>query len=208
MSDATTRPSTRRREQTRARLLDAAHEIFGEVGMDGASVEAICERAGFTRGAFYSNFDSKDELFLALVSRMAEAKMDEVAGRVRDLSTSAPLQPAALVRQVLGVSLGEHTEPQLMSEIRTQALRDPRMAQAYLAWHERLQARVAAVIRTVVDTQGVRLRLSVDEAARLLLSLSEESSMFATIEGKSEAQIGAVLADRLEHLVTLLVDVS
>lgn len=205
MSDLTTRPNSRRREQTRTRLLDAAHEIFGEVGMDGASVEAICERAGFTRGAFYSNFESKEELFLALVSRMAEAKMDEVAGRVRGLSPDQ-LSAAGLVRQVLGVSLGEHMEPQLMSEIRTQALRDPRMAAAYLAWHETLQQRVESIIATVVDAHGLKLRLGVDEAASLLLSISEETSMLGTIEGRSPREIGEVLADRLERLVGLLVE--
>ena len=55
-------PATRSRENTRARLLEAAAQVFAEAGLDGASVEAVCERAGFTRGAFYSNFESKDEL--------------------------------------------------------------------------------------------------------------------------------------------------
>lgn len=208
MSDTTTRPSSRRREQTRARLLDAAHALFGEVGMDGASVEAICERAGFSRGAFYSNFDSKEELFLALVSRMTEAKMDEVVGRVRDLAPVDELQPASLVRQVLGVSFGAQMEPQLMSELRTQALRDPRMATAYLAWHRSLQSRIESVIRTVTESHGVRLRLSIEEAARLLLSSSEETAMLASIEGLDQKRTDEVLADRLERLVMLIVDVS
>jgi len=50
--------TSRRREATRQKLLDAAGLVFAEEGLDAASVEAICERAGFTRGAFYSNFDS------------------------------------------------------------------------------------------------------------------------------------------------------
>jgi AcrR family transcriptional regulator len=83
------RPPSQRREQTRARLLDAAHEVFSEVGMDAASVEAICERAGFTRGAFYSNFETKDELFLALVTRLSDAKLDAVESRVQRLSPMA-----------------------------------------------------------------------------------------------------------------------
>ena len=51
-------PATRSRENTKARLLEAAAQVFAEAGLDGASVEAVCERAGFTRGAVYSNFDS------------------------------------------------------------------------------------------------------------------------------------------------------
>lgn len=60
---------TPRRERTRERLLDAAFTVFARHGIRGASIEAVCEAAGFTRGAFYSNFSSKEELFLALAER-------------------------------------------------------------------------------------------------------------------------------------------
>ena len=122
----------RSRENTRARLLEAAHDVFAEVGLGAASVEGICERAGFTRGAFYSNFESKDELFLALITQLAEDKLDEVAVRVRTLSGRD--DPVDLVRQIADISLAERMEPQLLSEIRTQALRDDKLAAAFLAW--------------------------------------------------------------------------
>jgi AcrR family transcriptional regulator len=53
--------------RTRQALLDAAAAVFVERGYQRASVEAIAERAGFTRGAFYSNFSSKGELFAELL---------------------------------------------------------------------------------------------------------------------------------------------
>lgn len=53
--------------ETRRRLLDAAAEVFLERGFQGASVEEISAEAGFTRGAFYSNFASKEELFVELL---------------------------------------------------------------------------------------------------------------------------------------------
>jgi AcrR family transcriptional regulator len=56
-----------RQAQTRAALLDAAAKVFVEKGFLGASVEAIAEHAGYTRGAFYSNFASKEELFAELL---------------------------------------------------------------------------------------------------------------------------------------------
>ena len=56
-----------RQTQTRAALLQAAGEVFVERGFHRASVEAITERAGYTRGAFYSNFSSKHELFSELL---------------------------------------------------------------------------------------------------------------------------------------------
>ena len=62
---------TRRESQqlTRVKLIDSAERVFVRAGFDAASVEQIAEEAGFSRGAFYSNFKSKDELFLALLDR-------------------------------------------------------------------------------------------------------------------------------------------
>ena len=57
------------KDQTRQRLLDAAQAIFMKKGFVAASVEDIAEAAGYTRGAFYSNFRSKPELFLELLRR-------------------------------------------------------------------------------------------------------------------------------------------
>ena len=196
----------RRREQTRARLLDAAHAVFGEVGMDAASVEMICERAGFTRGAFYSNFESKEELFLTLITRLAGEKLDEVAGRVRELGSDGATDLAGLVRKIVGVSLGDRMEPQLLSEIRTQALRDPRLATAYLAWQRAMCERVEGIVRDVVATYGIRLRLPLEEAAQLLLDVADDTCTLAAIEGRSSEEAGELLNVRIERIVTALVD--
>ena len=65
---ASARPTRAEKQaQTRQALLDAAGEVFVERGFHRASAEAIAERAGFTRGAFYSNFASKQELFAELL---------------------------------------------------------------------------------------------------------------------------------------------
>jgi AcrR family transcriptional regulator len=63
------RRQTRKEKQaeTRERLLDAAESVFLRRGLQGSSVEEISAEAGFTRGAFYSNFGSKDELFVELL---------------------------------------------------------------------------------------------------------------------------------------------
>ncbi|MDY5584900.1 MAG: TetR/AcrR family transcriptional regulator [Arcanobacterium sp.] len=66
---AATSKNTPRRAATLERLFEAAREVFVERGLNGAAVEDICSRAGFTRGAFYSNYKSKDELFIALLER-------------------------------------------------------------------------------------------------------------------------------------------
>lgn len=72
---------TKRRGETRQRLLEAALVVFAEEGFGRSTVEQVCSRAGYSRGAFYSNFSTLDELFLAMweqrsadhVTRMREA---------------------------------------------------------------------------------------------------------------------------------------
>jgi AcrR family transcriptional regulator len=68
------------RAQTRDRLLDATYEIVVRNGIEEASIEDIAEAAGFSRGAFYSNFESKEELLCALLER-------EKAGWQQELRT-------------------------------------------------------------------------------------------------------------------------
>nr|WP_246357957.1 helix-turn-helix domain-containing protein [Pyxidicoccus fallax] len=104
--------------------------VFAEVGLDAASVEAICERTGFTRGAFYSNFETKDALMLALIERVAGEKIDEVAERVAVLQARGEdLEPGALVCQLQDVAFEKKQGILLTSEIRTRAMRDPRLAE-------------------------------------------------------------------------------
>jgi AcrR family transcriptional regulator len=67
----TSRRLTRRESQaaTRARLIAAAEKIFVRFGFDASPVERIAEAAGFSRGAFYSNFQNKDKLFIAVLNK-------------------------------------------------------------------------------------------------------------------------------------------
>jgi AcrR family transcriptional regulator len=69
MSRVRTRPT---RDDTRDKLFEAAARVFEEQGIGGASIEAVAAAAGFTRGAFYSNFRSKDELIIAMLEDHVE----------------------------------------------------------------------------------------------------------------------------------------
>jgi AcrR family transcriptional regulator len=74
-----------RRRQTRERLLDAASAVFARVGYNAASVDAVAEAAGLTKGAVYSNYASKEELFLALLDR----RVASVGGWMEDVTRAA-----------------------------------------------------------------------------------------------------------------------
>jgi AcrR family transcriptional regulator len=68
-----------RQAQTRRELLDAAARVFVKRGLTGSSVEEISAEAGYTRGAFYSNFRSKNELFAELLHDRVYAQYTEMA---------------------------------------------------------------------------------------------------------------------------------
>jgi AcrR family transcriptional regulator len=73
-----------KREETRARLLEAAAEVFAKKGYERASVDDVAQAAGFTKGAVYWNFASKEELFLALVHERQAALMGEFFDAAED----------------------------------------------------------------------------------------------------------------------------
>jgi AcrR family transcriptional regulator len=206
MSD--TRIATRSRENTRARLMDAAFEVFAEEGLDGASVEAICERAGFTRGAFYSNFESKDELFLALVSTVSEQKLQAVSARVDEITAGdqTPASPAEIVQRVVDVSIDTRQGVLLLSEIRIRAMRDSRMAAAYWAWQTGMTERVEAIINDLVRAYGFTLRMPSGDFARVILNSWETTSVNALIAGLDYDATCRLISERTERIASALIE--
>ncbi len=98
MSRVRTRPT---REETREKLFEAAAEVFEEHGIGAASIEMIAAAAGLTRGAFYSNFDDKDDLIIAMledhVERSLKHHRDLLARhrKLADLRRRACARPSA-----------------------------------------------------------------------------------------------------------------
>ncbi|MEV3854030.1 TetR/AcrR family transcriptional regulator [Streptomyces sp. NPDC050095] len=113
---------TRRRAQTRQRLLEAAHHVFAEVGFGRSTVEQVCDRAGFTRGAFYSNFSSLDELFLALWEERSARMLDDMRAALAGLD---PADPEATVRAAVAANPVDDAWFRINAEFTAHALRNP-----------------------------------------------------------------------------------
>lgn len=109
------------REQTRQRLLDAALEVLLEKGFAASSVEDIAARAGFTRGALYSNFADKDAVFLALMDARMTHRMAEVT---HVMTTSSPLSVFGDLRQWSDQARDGDGWVRLFAEFRAHALRN------------------------------------------------------------------------------------
>lgn len=132
MSRLRTRPT---RDDTREKLFEAAARVFEEQGIGSASIEAIAAAAGFTRGAFYSNFDSKDELIIAMIEdhvARSIARMHELLAKHRNLadfidalkrmdrSQQDPLgrSPLLHMEMILFVARAEKRRPELAKRLR------------------------------------------------------------------------------------------
>ncbi len=132
MSRVRTRPT---RDDTCEKLFEAAARVFEEQGIGGASIEAIAAAAGFTRGAFYSNFASKDELIIAMlenhVDQSIRRNLDLLArhttvtdfiGALKtvDRSQQDPLgrSPLLHMEMILFVARAEKRRPELAKRLR------------------------------------------------------------------------------------------
>ncbi|WP_157416780.1 TetR/AcrR family transcriptional regulator [Agromyces allii] len=201
----------RSRENTRRKLLDAAAQVFAEVGLAAASVEAVCDRAGFTRGAFYSNFESKDELFLELAGRVTRGRVDAVTARVAELEcdgafASSHTDVFEILDQVLDVSADDRLGVLLMSEIRIHALRSPEMAAAYLEQEAEMQRSVAQIVTDIGRAKGITFRVSALEAARVMLLVWEGSAVRAAIAGANADRIHRSTSTELALVAQLVID--
>lgn len=202
-------PATRSRENTRARLLDAAAQVFAEVGLDGASVEEVCERAGFTRGAFYSNFESKDELFLMLAGSVADLRVSAVRDRVAEMTAEGGIAPGCdpteLLQRVMDSGSDDRMGVLLMSEIRIRALRDEQFGAAYLAQEREMIGSIGQIITDIVDAGGLQIRLPADVAARILMIVWEGMAVRSAMAGHDDAQLRRAGSAELSRLVELLI---
>ncbi|MDZ8200155.1 helix-turn-helix domain-containing protein [Microbacterium sp. SSW1-59] len=203
---------SRRRETTRRRLLDAAAEVFAEVGMDAASVETICDAAGFTRGAFYSNFASKEELFFALVRLVADARVGGVREKVAALEAEGPLEVTSrnaveVVRHVLDIEPDDRFGVLLSNEIRIHALRDPDLAQAYLEQESAICASVARLLDDVAGHNGMSFHLPSRDVARILVTAWDSAAVRGVMAGLGQSELARHIGDELGSITAaLLVD--
>jgi AcrR family transcriptional regulator len=194
---ARTRPT---REQTRQRLLDAAGPVFAERGYERASLDHVAAAAGLTKGAVYSSFAGKAELFYALM----EQRIDERLALAAEAAARQPSVPDA-TRHV-GDGLAELMSSQadwhlLFVEFWTQAVRDPVLREAF-AQHRRVSRDlIAGFLEQHAAAAGVALPLPADQLAVAVLALSNGIAIerLADPDTVDPSTFGAVLTLLLDR---------
>lgn len=136
---------TKRRAETRARLLAAAFGVFAEKGFGLVRIEDICSAAGYTRGAFYSQFDSLEELFFVLYDERAtviSAQVDEALAAVTD-----PADLAGFVDRVSATLLLDRDWLLVKTDFLTHAARRPEIARRLIEHRAHLRSAIENTLR-------------------------------------------------------------
>jgi AcrR family transcriptional regulator len=134
-----------RQARTRAELVDAAERLFTAQGFHATSIDAVAAEAGFTKGAVYSNFASKEDLFFAVYERRVDARVAEL----KALLDEAPTPHAAIDRFIPGRG---HRPPAsdgwmaVFFEFWAHALRHPEVRRRFAAQHRRVIEMLAAAL--------------------------------------------------------------
>ncbi|SIT42352.1 Transcriptional regulator [Paraburkholderia piptadeniae] len=168
------------KDQTRLRLLDAAQAIFMKKGFAAASVEDIAEAAGYTRGAFYSNFRSKPELFLELLRRDHESMQAELHGIFEENATREEME--ANVLRYYSRLPRDNKCFLLWVEAKLLAARDARFRVRYNAFQHEKVEQLTEYINEFSVRVGTPLPLSAETLALGLMGLCDGMQFFFTID--------------------------
>ena len=182
-AQAPPKQATRRRGETRARLLGSAFEVFAQHGFGRATVEQICERAGFTRGAFYSNFTSLDELFLAMweqnTEHLTRALRTALNAEVRRPNSWAELE--AYARRLIDSVPVDDNWYRVSAEFTAHALRNPALKAVIAAREEAVLAALLPIVTEALTGAG-RQAPDLPGLGRALVAVHDGTSVQCLME--------------------------
>jgi len=161
----------RRKQLTRDHLLASAERLFIDRGFHGASIDDIAQAAGFTKGAVYTHFKNKEDVFIALTER----RWDEQLGRVRTTldthATSSPDQRSASFVDLTRNLLWDDPDWALLTlEFAVYAARNPSAQHRLSERHRVNQSVLAALLAQDLATRGVEPPISPHTLAGVLLA--------------------------------------
>ena len=167
-SDRPTREE--KKSVTRARLIEAAAEVISRKGFAATSVDEVAEQAGLTKGAVYSNFASKQELFLAVVERHVQQRTASITAVVdhggpidKQLEQAGHLFVSALAEDRKWFLLG--------LEFSIYASRNPEVTPTLGAGYAAMRKRVAELIARQASEQRRPLPVPAEQLARAIFAL-------------------------------------
>ena len=156
------------RVDVRRRVLDSARREFAARGFDGVSLDQIAAAAGFSKGAVYSNFATKNDLFLALMEESTSARLN--AARKVEPSASDGHFARRIGDRLIAEFASDSDWQLLLIEFWMRAMRDESVRERLIEYRRRFRQAIAAEYKTVVP--GGDPALSPMEIATTILALS------------------------------------
>ena len=189
------------RVQTRARLLKAAGTVFAERGYDGASLDDVAVAAGLTKGAVYSSFASKEDLFYALMRERIRERLELVTkaverqATVRDIARDAGGALAELISSQAEWHL-------LFIEFWARAVRDPDLRDEFARERRSARGVVASLLQEQAADANVELPAPAEQLAVAVLALANGIAIeqLADPDGVDASTFGVILGLLLDGL--------
>jgi AcrR family transcriptional regulator len=158
---------------TRESLLRGAETVFARLGYGGASIELIAAEAGYSKGAVFSNFASKEALFLELL----RVYMDRDLAELEKIVSLAPAQLFDALSNWLQTMHADAHCPQLVVELQLHARRSPEFAGKYYALQERHTRTLAMILETYFKAHSKAIPIDAMDLASCLTALAHGISL-------------------------------
>lgn len=155
--------------QTRARLVATAKDLFLSDGYAATSLEKVADKAGYSKGAVYSNFRNKDELCLAVLDEIHAEQGELMAAAITGASTMEGR--LAAFQAWADANVGNEAWTALEVEFAVSARRNPNVRKELASRDRTIRAMIARLITAQAEELGVTLPVPADAAATALLSL-------------------------------------
>lgn len=186
--------------QTRERLLDAARRAFARGGYAGASVDVISVEAGYSKGAFYSNFPTKEAIFLDLLARHMEAEADQLKTLVSQASSADEI--LSRLQSWLEQMNTDADWALLSMELQLHARRSPSFAEKFDELHAVQRKKLGELLATLFASYGRKPQLPVEELAGALIALVHGLSLQSKRQAGQPDPSGPMILVILRSLLT------
>lgn len=173
----------RRVEHTRNLLLDAAEELFARKGLGGAALEDIADAAGYTRGAIYSHFGAKEELFLAVVERQRQRFLDGFSDLISSIHRLDDLDIDELAARWRQLS-SDTDRAALGYEFTLFLLRNPEASERLTDQRLEITHSLGDFISKNVARIGGTLTIPAEQLARVILAANDGVTLGSHLDGK------------------------
>jgi AcrR family transcriptional regulator len=201
-------PLTRgeRQAATRAALLRAASRLICGRGMDGASIDRIAAEAGYTKGAFYANFASKEELFLVVLDEKFAAELERLEAAIANAG-----EPAEAARQAaeefLVVVDRDPAWPRLYQEFAAHAARNEAFRVEFAARQRALRARMAEVFERWASAFDIEPAIPHADVAAMTFFMADGFLLTRIIDPELDDRLYATMCEVfLRGLVAMVQD--